>query len=59
MMQSFLLKFTNRLKRRNAECYRQSDIVFDFKIARMCPTESITMQCALSEGKQKLTVILV
>ena len=35
------------------------DIVFDFSTARMCPTKSITMQCGLSGGKQKLTVILV
>ena len=53
MMQSVALKFTNRLK------YWQNDIVFDLKIARMCPTESVTIQCGLSAGKQNLTVIVV
>ena len=59
LMQSFPLKFTDRLERSSADRYRQSDIVFDFKTARMYPTGSITRQCSISEGKQKLTVILV
>ena len=59
MTQSLPLKFTDHLERSNADRYRQSDIVFDFNIARVCPTGSITMQCGLSGGKQKLTVILV
>ena len=59
MTQSFPLKFTDHLEQSNADRYRQSDIVFDFNTDRMCPTGSITMQCGLSGGKQKLTVILV
>ena len=30
----------------------QSDIVSDFKTTCMCFTESITLQCGLSAGKQ-------
>ena len=41
---NFPLKFTDRLKRSSANHYRQSDIVFDFKTARMYPTGSITRQ---------------
>ena len=59
MTQTFPLKFTNHLERSNADGYCQSNIVFDFNTARMCPTGSITTQCSLSGGKQKLTVILV
>ena len=55
LMKSFPLKFTDRLERSNADRYRQSNIVFDLKITRMCPTGSITMQWGLSSGKQKLT----
>ena len=59
MTQSFRLKFTDHLEWSIADCYHQSDIVFDFNIARMCSTGSITTQCGLSGGEQKLTVILV
>ena len=49
LTQSFLLKFTDHLEWSNAECYRQSNIAFDLKIARMCPIGSITMQCGLQQ----------
>ena len=39
--------------------YHQNDNAFDFKTTRMCPTGSITMQCDLSGGKKKLTIILM
>ena len=55
----FPLKFANHLEQSNADRYHQSEIVFDFNTTCMCPTGSITMQCGLSGGKQKLTVILV
>ena len=59
MMQSFPLKFTDHLKRSNADRYHQSSIVFDFNTVCMCLTGSITVQCGLSGGKQKLIVILL
>ena len=59
LMQSVPLKFTDHLERSNADRYRKSDIVFDFKIAHMCHTGSITMQCGLQQVNQKLTIILV
>ena len=37
------LKFTDHFEQSNADCYRLSNVVFDSKNARMCPTESITM----------------
>ena len=33
--------------------------IFDFNTASRCPTGSITMQCRLLGGKQKLAAILV
>ena len=51
LMQSFPLKFTDQLK--------QSGIVSDFKITHTCLTGSINLQCVLSAGRQRLTVILV
>ena len=59
MTQSFPLKTDSHLELSNADRYCQNDIVFDFNTARMCPTRSITMQCGLSGGKQKLTVTFV
>ena len=56
MTQSFPLKFTDQHKQSNADHSR--DIVSDFSTGHMCLTGSITMQCGLSAGKQKLTVIL-
>ena len=48
----FPLKFTDRLKWSDAECCHQSNIVPDFKNARMCLTGSISLHCGLSAGKQ-------
>ena len=48
----FPLKFIDRLKWSDAECCRQSDIVPDFKNARMCLTSSIILHCDLSADKQ-------
>ena len=58
MTQSFPLKFNDHLER-SKDRYRQSDIVFDFKTARVFSTGSIIMQCGRSAGKQKLTAVLV
>ena len=43
-MQSFPLKFPDRLERSNADRHHQTDIVFDFKTVCMCPTGSVTMR---------------
>ena len=43
------LKFTDRLERSNADCYRQSDIFSDFSTARMCLTGSIAIQYGLQQ----------
>jgi len=59
LTQFFPLKLTNGLQLNNADHYRQSDIVFDFKTAHMSLIGSIALQSSLSAGKQKLTVILV
>ena len=46
LTQSFSLKFTDHLEQSNANCYRQSDTVFDFKImVNFClPAEGRTAQ---------------
>ena len=47
LMQTFPLKFIDRLKRNNADCYRQStrNIASDFKTAWMCLTGSVSYPC--------------
>ena len=59
-MQSFHLKFIDRLERSNADHYHQTDVVFDFKTACMCTTGSVTMRrCILIvEQKQNGNLIL-
>ena len=52
LTQFFPLKFTDPLEWSNADCYRQSDLVFYFKIVHLCPTESITMQCGLQQVRR-------
>ena len=59
LTQSFPLKFTDRFEWSNADCYCWSDIVFELKTACISLRGSITMQCGLSAGEQKLTLILV
>ena len=44
-------EFTDRFKQNDADRYRQSDIISDFKPLRMCLTRSIALQCGLSAGK--------
>ena len=52
-MQSFPLKFTDRLERSNADHYHQTDVVFDFKTACMRTTGSITIRCCILIVEQK------
>ena len=56
---SFPLKFTKHLERSYTNHYHQSNFVSDFKAARMCLTWTTILQCSLSAGKQKFTIILV
>ena len=55
----FPLKFTDALEQSDADHYRQSDIISDFKSFQMFLARSIALQCGLSAGKLKLVVILV
>ena len=47
------------LERSDADHYRQSDIISDFKFFQMFLARSIALQCGLPAGKLKLVMILV
>ena len=59
MTDLLILKFTDCLERKNPDHYHPSNVVSDVRTTQMCHIGSITLQCGVSSGKQKLTVILV